>query len=90
MSYPLASVGCLNSIFFGFNVITDSQIMGCTGNRYSDIFIAGAIAGGIQAFPATPIELVKVKLQAQLDTTGGPRSKILSLTISHCPIIEYL
>ena len=32
---------------------------------YSDIFIAGAIAGGVQGIPATPIELVKVKLQTQ-------------------------
>ncbi|ELU04221.1 hypothetical protein CAPTEDRAFT_18029 [Capitella teleta] len=71
MAFPLASVGLLNSIFFG---IYGNAIKVLNNYRhddphaepfYSDIFIAGAIAGGIQGIPATPIELVKVKLQAQ-------------------------
>ena len=71
LAFPLAAVGLLNSIFFGVYGLTLRVLS--TGRRreekgipyYRDIFIAGAFAGAVQAIPACPIELVKVRLQVQ-------------------------
>ena len=41
---------------------------------YRDIFLAGGIAGAVQAIPACPIELVKVKLQVQKGSNLYPIS----------------
>ncbi len=71
MAFPLVSVGFLNSIFFG--VYGNTMRWLCQyryGDKnakplYLDIFLVGGLAGGIQAFPACTMELVKIKLQAQ-------------------------
>ncbi len=66
MAFPLASVGFLNSIFFG---VYGNSIRRLTDDvhhpPYFAIFVAGGFAGAIQGIPACTIELVKVKLQAQ-------------------------
>jgi len=70
MAFPLVGVGVLNSIFFG---VYGNSIRYLTPEdsipTYSSIFVAGSLAGAISAFPACPMELVKVKLQ----TSSGPQ-----------------
>ena len=71
MAFPLLSVGVLNSIFFGVYGNTLRYISEKKhGDKnakpsYMDVFLVAGFAGGVQAFPATTIELIKVKLQAQ-------------------------
>ena len=71
LAFPLAAVGFLNSVFFGVYgltlrlLTTTRQEAGKGIPYYRDIFIAGGIAGAVQAIPACPIELVKVRLQVQ-------------------------
>ena len=71
LAFPLGAVGFLNSIFFGVYGIAMRQLGRWRhGDEnatpyYSDIFLAGCFSGAIQAVPASPIELVKVKLQCQ-------------------------
>ena len=71
MAFPLGTVGLLNSIFFGIygNTLKSLSQYRHGDKRavphYADIFLAGSFAAAIQAVPATPIELVKVKLQCQ-------------------------
>ena len=70
MAFPLGAVGLLNSIFFG---VYGNAIWLCypeeEGVRsYTDIFMAGGFTGTVQAIPACPIDLVKVRLQAQTGT----------------------
>ncbi|KAK2140753.1 hypothetical protein NP493_5593g00003 [Ridgeia piscesae] len=79
LAFPLAAVGLLNSIFFGVYGLT-LRVLSTGRNReekgipyYRDIFIAGAFAGAVQAIPACPIELVKVRLQVQ---KGGSKVKV--------------
>ena len=71
MAFPLVSVGCLNSIFFG---VYGNTVRSLTTYRYGskdarpaylDVFLVGGFSGAVQAFPACTIELVKVKLQSQ-------------------------
>ena len=66
MAFPLGAVGFLNSIFFG--VYGNSLRMFSEGGQdptYRAILMSGGLAGAVQAVPACPIELVKVKLQTQ-------------------------
>jgi hypothetical protein len=71
MAFPLVSVGVLNSIFFGVYGNTlryiNEQRHGDKNAKplYQDVFLVAGFAGGVQAIPATTIELIKVKLQAQ-------------------------
>ena len=68
MAFPLGAVGVLNSIFFGVygNTIRYfHQNSDDAKPSYKAIFVAGAFAGAVQGIPASPIDLVKVKLQAQ-------------------------
>lgn len=63
----MASVGFLNSIFFGIYGNTLRFLdNGEKDPSYKSIFLAGAVAGAVQAIPACNIELVKVKLQSQI------------------------
>ena len=66
MAFPLGAVGFLNSIFFG--VYGNSLRMFSEEGQdptYRAILMSGGLAGAVQAVPACPIELVKVKLQTQ-------------------------
>ena len=66
MAFPLGAVGILNSIFFG--VYGNSLRMFSEEGQdptYRAILMSGGLAGAVQAVPACPIELVKVKLQTQ-------------------------
>ena len=69
MAFPLGAVGLLNSIFFGVygNTLRAWYPSGEGDVRpsYASIFVAGGIAGAVQGVPACPIDLVKVRLQAQ-------------------------
>lgn len=71
MAFPVLAVGFLNSVFFGVYGNTKRVLNSVQGRPTNaeasllDVFVAGAVGGGIQGIPATPIELVKVKLQAQ-------------------------
>ncbi|CAD5111374.1 DgyrCDS690 [Dimorphilus gyrociliatus] len=62
LAFPLVSVGLLNGLFFGVY----GNIRPFVGNTYSDMFIAGGIAGAVQGIPGCTIELIKVKLQSQM------------------------
>ncbi len=69
MAFPLAAVGVLNSVFFG--VYGNSIRHLCPdGDRpsYVAICVAGGFAGAVQGITACPVDLVKVKLQAQTGT----------------------
>ena len=69
MAFPLTAVGSLNSMFFGIYGNTIKRLGEIRGEEagpsYSSVILAGGLAAGLQAIPATPIELVKVKLQCQ-------------------------
>ena len=71
MAFPVVAVGFLNSVFFGVYGNTKRFLNKVQGKKkddpftYWDILIAGGVGGGVQGIPATPIELIKVKLQAQ-------------------------
>lgn len=93
LAFPLAAVGLLNSIFFGVYGLT-FRLLSTATNRvdkgvpyYRDIFIAGGFAGAVQAIPACPIELVKVRLQVQ---KGELKVKVkchrMLLRCHECPV----
>ena len=70
LGFPLAAVGALNMIFFGVYGNTVRFLNNMRKNTTEkvcmlDVFVAGGIGGAVQAIPATPIELIKCKLQAQ-------------------------
>lgn len=92
MAFPLVSVGILNSIFFGVygNSLRMLGKLGeASGSRskegremdhaYGTILLAGAFGGAVQAIPASPIELVKIKLQS---ATGRTRDVLFSSSLS--------
>ena len=92
LAFPLCAVGALNSIFFGvYGNLIKVQTALRQGDKnalpfYGDIFLAGSIAGAIQAVPAVPIELVKVKLQSQ--TNKGKKS-LNSISCKHKLYLPY-
>ncbi|XP_003743595.1 mitochondrial basic amino acids transporter [Galendromus occidentalis] len=67
MSSPMVGVSVVNAIVFG--------VYGCTSRQFSDQdslkthFVAGMVAGSVQSFVTSPLELVKTRLQVQADTT---------------------
>ena len=65
LSYPLFTVGAINSLFFGAYGSALEAVDGtdCPGPR--TVFTAGCLAGAAQLVLATPVDLVKVRLQAQ-------------------------
>ena len=71
MAFPLGAVGILNSVFFGVygNLLRQWYPDAGSGKSetpsYTAVFLAGGFAGAVQAIPACPIDLVKVRLQAQ-------------------------
>ena len=75
MAFPLGAVGILNSVFFGVYGNLLRQWYPDVGSgksetpSYTAVFLAGGLAGAVQAIPACPIDLVKVRLQAQTGET---------------------
>lgn len=82
LSYPIYSVGAINSIFFGvYNRVLDKisprssegkKDYEAYGIKYLDVFAAGCIAGFAQLSLAVPVDLVKVRLQAHQGRYRGP------------------
>ena len=71
LAFPLATVGVLNSIFFGvygntLKHLAAGRSKDTPTRYYGNIFAAGAVAGAVQAVPATTIDLVKIRLQANM------------------------
>ncbi|XP_043272250.1 solute carrier family 25 member 45, partial [Venturia canescens] len=93
MMFPLVSAGCLNSVFFGVYGNSLRVLQLSRGNDpgkivpqdvtvYKDTFIAGCIAGVVQAVMACPSEFIKVRMQ----TGQGEKSylEIYDQTSSFC------
>uniref|UniRef100_A0A7E4VYN3 Mitochondrial carrier protein n=1 Tax=Panagrellus redivivus TaxID=6233 RepID=A0A7E4VYN3_PANRE len=77
MFAPFISVGLLNSLLFSGYGLTlkwlhpnEKNIEHRKGLPMSEILIATVIGSAFQMVPAIPVELIKTKLQVQLD--GGP------------------
>ena len=79
MSYPVWTAGAINSLFFGVYGVAldklekiDAETSKSQGkeinNTYRNIFIAGCVGGIPQLLVATPVDLVKIKLQIQTGT----------------------
>ena len=64
LSYPIMSVGVINSLFFGVYTYALSAISSSTPSYYH-LFSAGCVAGAAQLVLAVPVDLVKVRLQAE-------------------------
>jgi len=66
MAFPLVCEGARGSLFFGVY----EKLMEMLGRQqqtapsYADIVVAAAVGGGVQGVAATPIELVKIQMQA--------------------------
>ncbi len=68
MSFPLATTGVINSLFFGvYGAALKSLSSGKSGKEASSaqIFMAGCAGGAAQLVLACPTELVKIKMQIQ-------------------------
>jgi Mitochondrial carrier protein. len=81
MGFPLLTSGAMNSLFFGvygnslralenYHKQHNPENSDVNKYRYTNVFLAGAFAGTVQVAIATPIELVKIKLQSQTGTFG--------------------
>ncbi|ODV95312.1 hypothetical protein PACTADRAFT_50052 [Pachysolen tannophilus NRRL Y-2460] len=66
---PLVGVGCINTIMFNFCYAARRKIIemnpGQTELKLSQYFIAGSIAGTLTAFITSPVEQIRILLQAQ-------------------------
>ena len=78
LSYPIFSVGVINSLFFGAYTSTLSAICHSADERdrrdtpsYSQVVSAGCVAGAVQLVLAVPVDLIKVRLQAHQGDVGG-------------------
>lgn len=80
MASPVLSASLVNAIVFSsYNETMTLIKRDCEGKpTYSQVFVAGAVAGGIQCSVLCPTELIKCRLQVQ---TTGPRSSGLSQCI---------
>ena len=69
LSYPLYTVGAINSIFFGVYTRALERIRASAppdlSSSYLSVLGAGCVAGAAQLCLAVPVDLVKVRLQAQ-------------------------
>jgi len=75
LSYPVYTVGAINAIFFGvytrtLDSLSTSSAM--TSSRLLSVFTAGCVAGAAQLSLAVPVDLVKVRLQADQGRYRGP------------------
>ena len=65
LSYPILSVGFINSLFFGVFDQVLTNISPSSPPSYLHLFSAGCVAGGAQLVLAVPVDLVKIRLQAE-------------------------
>ena len=96
MAFPLGAVEFWNSVFFGVYGNLLRQWYPDTGSgksetpSYTAVFLAGGFAGAVQAIPACPIDLVKVRLQAQTGELDGGLEAEYSSYYSVWPISSML
>ena len=67
LSYPIYSVGAVNSLLFGAYVKSLEMIRGTDSSSppsYTEILLAGGISGAAQLTIACPVDLIKVRLQS--------------------------
>ena len=67
LSYPVYTVGAINSIFFGVYTRTLDSLStspAMASSKLLSVFTAGCVAGAAQLSLAVPVDLVKVRLQA--------------------------
>ncbi|XP_020824103.2 solute carrier family 25 member 45 isoform X2 [Phascolarctos cinereus] len=79
MSFPICSVAVVNSVLFGTysNSLlllssTSHQDRKAQPPNYGHIFVAGSIAGFVQAYCLAPFDLIKVRLQNQTEPRARP------------------
>ena len=65
LSYPILSVGFINSLFFGVFDQVLTNISPSSHPSYLHLFSAGCVAGAAQLVLAVPVDLVKIRLQAE-------------------------
>ncbi|CAF0875466.1 unnamed protein product [Rotaria sp. Silwood1] len=75
MSSPMFGVALINGIVF--SVQNFSKGLFDNPDTYKSLAVTGAIAGGVQAFVCSPIELIKTRLQMQ---GIGQQRKLFALT----------
>ena len=67
LSYPVYTVGAINAIFFGVYTRTLDSLSTSSAmdsSKLLSVFTAGCVAGAAQLSLAVPVDLVKVRLQA--------------------------
>jgi len=83
LAFPLISAGAINSVFFGVyglsvNLIaTEGQPL-----SYSQVFLAGCLGGAGQLVLACPVDLVKVRLQANKGSSLTAPTTSLSYSLA--------
>jgi len=80
MLYPVITAGAINSVFFGVYGVTMAKIQDLSLPSYGSVYLAGLAGGTIQLAIASPVELVKVKLQTQSSGTAKYRGPWHCLT----------
>ncbi|KAI9274317.1 putative mitochondrial ornithine transporter 1 [Phascolomyces articulosus] len=73
MASPLVGIGAVNAVLFAANSSIKKAMQAYPGQTLSigQIAIAGAGAGIVNSALASPVELLKIKLQAQYSNEGG-------------------
>nr|XP_055169787.1 solute carrier family 25 member 45 isoform X2 [Nyctereutes procyonoides] len=81
MSFPIASIAVVNSVLFGVysNTLlaltaTSHQERWAQPPSYTHVFIAGCTGGFVQAYCLAPFDLIKVRLQNQMEPRARPGS----------------
>jgi solute carrier family 25 carnitine/acylcarnitine transporter 20/29 len=75
ISSPLVGVAGVNALIFGVYGSLRPYVHGQPGNdALWAHFVAGSISGGVQSFIASPMELVKTRMQLN-EGTGGVATK---------------
>ena len=79
LSYPIMSVGVINSLFFGVYNLTLSTLSSSSSSApsYSNLFSAGCVAGAAQLVLAVPVDLIKIILQAEQGIFDGKFTYLL-------------
>ena len=66
------SVGVINSLFFGVYNLSLDTLSSSKVPSYFHLFSAGCLAGAAQLVLAVPVDLIKVRLQAEQGRFRGP------------------
>ena len=72
LSYPIYTVGAINAIFFGVytRALDSLSTPDMARPGLLTVFTAGCVAGAAQLSLAVPVDLVKVRLQADQGERG--------------------